>query len=45
VPELFADRAVPLATAALVLGKGVAAITELDPNRLRRKLSHADPPL
>jgi hypothetical protein len=40
VPELFTDRAVPVSTAALVLREGVAAIAELDPNRLRRKLGH-----
>jgi hypothetical protein len=40
VPELFADRAVPVSIAALVLREGVAAIAELDPNRLRRELGH-----
>jgi len=44
VPELFADRAVPVSTATLVLGEGVAAIAELDPKRLRRKLSHGGSP-
>ena len=44
VPELFADRAVPVSTAVLVLREGVTAIAELDPKCLRRKLSHSGPP-
>ncbi|HXZ98506.1 MAG TPA: hypothetical protein VED24_03985 [Candidatus Acidoferrum sp.] len=44
MPELFTDRAVPVPATVLVLREGVAAIAELDPKCLRRKLSHGGPP-
>jgi hypothetical protein len=42
MPELLADRTVPVSTAALMHREGVAAIAELDPKRLRRTLSHME---